>query len=201
MKRAMKWEKVFGCKADPRSYGEYIVRRSPDRGHAVVFDPGIEWRMGCCEHDFRLIDAKNSVVEPFRELETVSQTAWWTPDSRIVGVAVQGGSILLFFHLKRRRYALLGFGAYMLRARLNAAGARIDMDPSQFRGIFGGTRFAPPRSMFFPFSSLRWRPAPAKWELGRECRRLPRYEWLPPPSKELLAYARKQGLSLPPPRR
>jgi hypothetical protein len=198
----MNWEKVFGSKRDPRSYGEYVVRQAPDRRHAVVFDPGMEWRMGCCEHSFRLIDSKKSVVEPFQELSTPIQRAWWTPDSRIVGVSVMARvDAMLFFHLQRREYALLQCSAYMLRARLDSRGVRVDMDPSQFRGIFGGTKFKPPRSMFFAFSSLRWRPAPAEWKLGPELRDLPYYKWLPPPSQELRSYARKHGLSLPPPRR
>lgn len=194
----MDWERIFGAKADPRSYGEYAVRRSPDRRHALVFDPGFEWRMGCCEHAFRLIDAKGAVVEAFKELDTVCQQAWWTPDSRIAGVSVLGGSRLLFYHLRRREYALLGFGAYLLRARTTSRGVWVDMDPSQFRGVFAGTPYRPPRRLFFPFSSLRWKPAPARWGFKRaELKDLPHYRWLPPPCKELRAFARKQGLDFP----
>jgi hypothetical protein len=152
--------------------------------------------MGCCEHRFLLIDSKRTVVEPFKDLDTVFQKAWWTPDSRAVGAAVRGGSVLLFYRIKRREYALLGFGAYMLRARVASRGVRVDMDPTQFRGLFGDTQFKPPRSMFFPFAALRWKPAPAEWQLGsNDTCGLPHYRWLPPPSPALKAHARKNGLS------
>lgn len=41
----MRWEKVFGCKADPRSYGVYVKKASPDRRRILAFDPGFEYSM------------------------------------------------------------------------------------------------------------------------------------------------------------
>ena len=40
----MNWEKTFDPR-NPRSYGEYPQKPTPDKKHILVFDPGIEFRM------------------------------------------------------------------------------------------------------------------------------------------------------------
>ena len=194
----MQWKKIFGVGRDPRSYGEYVKKAAPDRRHMMVFDPGLEVRMMCCEHGFRLIDARAAVTETFQGLASPMQEAWWSPNSRIVAVPVlERTDCLLLFDLSRRRYSVILFSSYQQKAKVTCRGVRIGVDPGQFREVFG-EGFRPPDDTVFPFSSLRWMDAPDKtpWNLGPALRGAPRALWRPPPSREMRAYARKQGISL-----
>jgi hypothetical protein len=146
-------------------------------------------------YQFRLVDAHRAVVEEFRGLTAQEQRAWWTPDSRIVAIPADG---LLLYELHRRRYSVVPFDIFQNELEMGVAGIRVSVSRKEFVAWFGD-KFQPPRPVSFRFASLHWFPAPAtgKWKLGPALRSAPRLRWLPPPSKELRAYAKAQGITLP----
>jgi hypothetical protein len=192
----MNWEKIFGPR-DPRSYGEYVKKPSPDKTHILVFDPGIEVRMMMSVYQFRLINAASGVVEAFEGLEGAMQDAWWTSDSTMVAIPVSDRRDgLLLFRVHSKRYSFVPFNSYQQTARLTTRGVWIAPDLKEFRGWFGD-QFRPPDPIHFPFASLRWFPVVEKWKnLDTAVRVAPPLRWLPPPSKELKAYARKKGITV-----
>lgn len=192
----MDWEKVFGFKKNPASYGKYVRKYSPDRRRILVFDPGLEVSMMRYEFAFRLIEPDGTVLESFRELSSPLQFAWWSADSRIVAVPAiaQAYSCLLLFNPSRRLYAVIRSDPYLETPSVSPRGARIGVDPEQFHWIFGD-ELRPPDPVSFPFSSLTWAPPPATWRIDPVIRRAVAPWWH---SKEQMkAYAKKQGLSLP----
>ena len=192
----MKWEKIFGAKRDPRSYGVYVKKPSPDGRYILVFDPGIEVSMMCGVYHFRLINAAGEVVEAFQGLECSMQDAGWTSDSRMVAVPVcDRRDCLLLFHPAKQQYSVVPFNSYQQEAELTTRGVWIGPDLKEFRGWFGD-QFRPPDPVYFPFASLRWFPVAEKWNLAAALRVAPPVPWLPPPSKELKAYAKKKGITI-----
>jgi hypothetical protein len=165
----------------------------------VVFEPGIEFAMNWYHHQFRLVDSSKAVVQAFQGLVSPLQLAWWSPDSRIAAVPITNHNDgLLLLDVKRRRYSLILFNAHQTTAAVTSRGVRVSVDRGQFEAIFG-KRFPPPRDVFFQFASLRWFAAPESgaWKLGSALRTAPQPRWEPPPSKEMRAYAKELGISLP----
>jgi hypothetical protein len=160
----------------------------------LAFTRGHELTMMRYTYGFRLVDARGRVREPFGELNSVTPTAVWTPDSRIVAVPV-GEDGLLLYDVTRRRYAVLGFNAYSLRVTLTRDTVRIAPDLEQFRLVFG-RRFRPPRPNVVALATLRWRPAPRAWKLATALHRAPGFRWQPPPSPALLKYAKKHHVTI-----
>lgn len=193
----MDWEKIFGPERDPQSYGKYVKKASPDKRYILVFDPGIEVSMMCSVYQFRLIDRKQTVVEAFEGLDAAMQAAWWSRDSRLAAVPISDSrSGLLLFRPGGRRFTFVPFNSYQQKARLTTRGVWIAPDLKEFRAWFGD-QFRPPDPVFFPFASLRWFPVVPKWKnLPAAARVAPPLRWLPPPSKELKAYARKNRITL-----
>ena len=192
------WAKVFGFPKDPRSYGEYVKRPSPNKRLLLVFEPGDEYAMMRYQHEFRLVDAKKALIQVFQGLVSPMQCAWWSPDSRIVAVSVDdpnGG--LLLYNVKRRRYSLVHFNSYQEKAHITSTSVKIAVDQSEFEAIFG-KEFRPPRDVSFRFAALRWFPAPevGAWKLGAAFRCAPKAKWQPPPSKAMRAYAKEHGIEL-----
>jgi len=195
-RQAFNWKKIFGAKPDPRSYGVYVKKASPDRKHLMVFDPGDEVSMMRYLFQFRLIDAKGTVAEAFEGLYSPMQGAWWSGDSRVAAVPVSDDiDCLLLLHLPKRRYSVVPFNSYQMRARVTSRGVWVCVDLQEFRAWFG-REFRPPDDTYLPFASLRWFPVQEKWDLNAAIRSAPRIRWTPPPSRELKAYARKNGITL-----
>jgi hypothetical protein len=189
------WAKVFGFPKDPRSYGEYVKRASPDGRYRLVFEPGLEYAMMRYAHQFRLVDAGKELVEEFRGLTSPAQMAWWSPDSRVVAIPVSG---LLLYAVQRRRYALVPFDIFQNDVALGVAGIRLSVNRQQFAATFG-EEFEPPRPVSLRFAALRWFPVPERgpWKLGAALRSAPKLRWLPPPSTSLRASAKAHGIILP----
>ncbi len=193
-----RWAKVFGFPADARSHGRYATFRAPSRGLVLAFEPGDEYAMMRYQHQFRLVDSKRSVLQAFAGLVSPIQFAWWSPESRIVGIAVEdpfGG--LLLYDVVKRRYSLVRFDSYNETAKVTATSVRIGVDADEFRAVFGD-EFKPPRSTSFRLSSLTWFAVPEKgpWKLRTAFRKAPKAKWEPPPSKALRDYAKKLGITL-----
>jgi len=192
------WSKVFGFPKAPHSYGKYVAKASPNKKWSVVFEPGIEYAMMRFQHEFRLVDPHKKVIEAFCGLASPVQRAWWSPDSKIVGVPVDdpnGG--LLLYDVKRRRYSLIPFNPYQETATMTSTSVRIGVDRREFEAVFG-TEFRPPRDLTFRFTTLRWFAVPetGALKLIEAYRSAPKPKWLPPPSKEMRAYAKAHGIQL-----
>jgi hypothetical protein len=158
-----------------------------------VFGPGVEYAMLRYAYPFRLEDARGALLEAFRGLTSPCPRAAWSPDSRIVAVAVDGG--LLLFDVRARRYAAVRFAAYQQTVRLTREAVRVAVHAGQFRAVFGG-RFRPPRASVLPFVGLRWRGAPRTWQPASMLHGAPAPRWEPPPSPALRAYARARRIKL-----
>ncbi len=194
----MKWANIFGFEKDPRSYGKYVKKPSPDRKHTLVFDPGMEVSMMRYVHECRLIDEKKNVVQDFKGLTCPVQFAWWTPDSRIVAFPTNEGAGLLLYKVNLRKFSVCFFSSFQQDLKLTARGMTISVNRREFEGWFG-KEFDPPNDNVLSFSGLQWFDAPDKgpWKLGFAVKAAPRLKWDPPPSKELRAYARKNRITLP----
>jgi hypothetical protein len=141
---------------------------------------------------FRLVDKERAVLQAFKGLSTPVQSAWWTPDSRIIAVPLYEGALLLY-HAGKGRYSLIRFSAYQQTARLSNAGAWIRFEPREFSAVFG-REFKPPEPTLFKFHSLAWVPAPAgEWRLTG-IRKAPQVEWEPSP--EMARAARRRGVTI-----
>ena len=158
----MRWERIFGFKAAPGSLGKYVSKPSPDLKFRLVFEPGDEVSMMRYVYQFRLIDAKDTVVQAFKGLASPVQTAWWTPDSRIVAVPLlEKSDCLLLFNVKNREHAVIHFSVYQSDAAFTSRSVRIGVNLREFKATFGDD-FEPPGDTVFPFASLDWRPAPGR---------------------------------------
>jgi len=192
------WAKIFGFPRDPRSYGKYVKRPSPNSKNMVVFEPGIEYAMMRYRHEFRLVDSSKTLVQAFHGLASPMQNAWWSPDSRVVAIPIDEPlEGLLLFNVNLQQYSLLLFSAYQQNAEVTSTGVRISVDRSQFIAVFGN-EFQPPHDVSILFANLRWFAAPetGAWKLGAAFRSAPKVRWQPPPSKEMRAYAKKHGIKL-----
>lgn len=195
---AERWRKVFGFPSDLPSFGKYVAFISPSKKLKLVFEPGIECAMMRYQFQFRLVDSRLSVLQSFGGLVSPMQHAWWSRDSRLVAIAVEGpNGGLLVYEVKGQRYSLLRFNAYQETAMVTSRSVRIGVDRQEFEAVFG-TEFQPPRDTRFPLSSLTWFPAPEKgaWKLNVAFRRAPRAKWEPAPSKAMREYAKKNGITL-----
>jgi len=178
------WAKLFGFAPDGRSYGKYIAHPSPDRAHRVVFEPGIEYAMMRYAHQFRLVDGRRTVVQPFRGLEAPMQMAWWTPDSRIVAVPIDNGKGgLLLYEVKRRRFSLVLMSPHQQNPALTRTTLAVSVDEPQYHMLFGDEVGVTPPCLF-RLSALSWFPAPAEgpWKLREAFRAAPDAPWLPAPA-------------------
>lgn len=192
------WAKIFGIPMDPRSYGAYVKRPSPNKEFLVVFEPGVEYAMMRYQHEFRLLDSSKILVQAFHGLASPIQNAWWSPDSRIVAVPIddpKGG--LLLFDVKRQRYSLNHFNSYQETTKVTCTSVRIGVERREFEAVFG-KEFRPPSDVSFRFATLRWVTAPetGDWKLGTAFRSAPKARWQLPPSKAMKAYAKEHGIKL-----
>ena len=192
------WAKVFGFPKHPQSFGKYVKLTSPDSVLAVVFEPGVECSMMRYSHEFRLVNRDREIVQEFKGMSSPVQEAWWAPDSRVVGVPISDPVCgLLLYDAARRRYSMARFSPYEERVKVTSSSIRIGVDLQEFKAVFGDG-FKPPRECSVRFSALRWSAVPEKgaWKLYTALRSAPKLKWQPPPSKEMIAYAREQGIEL-----
>jgi hypothetical protein len=194
----MKWADIFGFEKDPRSYGKYVRKPSPDKEHALVFEPGMEVSMMRYVHECRLIDRDKKVAQDFKGLTCPVQFAWWSPDSKIVAFPTNEGAGLVLYKVRSRKFSLLFFNPFQQDLKLTGARVVASVNKKEFEATFGDG-FDRPNDNIFKFAELSWFDAPAggKWKLGPAVKSAPKMKWEPPPSKEFRAYARKIGITLP----